>query len=587
MMHLDRPCSRLISIVIGSLDGQLKSTFEKVAKLHAKNNFAFALIIGDLFPDPNNLTSDDEQTITSLLNGEIDVPLTTYFTLGQHALPQPIIDRLEAADGEVCPNLIYLGKRSTTKTSEGIRIVTLGGQLDTNIAASLSQDKYLPFHTEDDAKALHGSHTADILITTSWPAGVRNGSTVPLPQHAVLPSGETCIGTLCSTLKPRYHFSASSDFFFEREPFFFPPSQSDPGLRPITRFLSLASTTNSKKGKSLYAFSLDPNALPPTSLPLGTTLSPFTVRAQKRKSEDSTFNRFSPFNTGASTRNSHHRTNKRHKPNLPPPPSECFFCLSNPTANTHLVTSIAEDTYLTTAKGPLPTHETYTSLSHPCHVLIISMSHSPTFASISDPAERKRTYEEMQRYRDSLNTMIREKGKGELGSVTFEVSRASGVHLHWQYLPVSKELILRGLVEAAFKVEAENEKYPLFRPGDIGDGASENSDFFRVWIWSPGVSSKMEDVDTKATTNGTSDGDGAEAKKGIEQNGTSGSVEKCLVLPIDMSFRFSLNFGRQVMAKLMGLDSRFDWRECAQDVEEEKQDAEAFKALFKDFDFTT
>ena len=183
--------------------------------------------------------------------------------------------------------------------------------------------------------------------------------------------------------------------------------------------------------------------------------------------------------------------------------------------------------------------------------------------------------------------MIREKGKGELGSVTFEVSRSSGVHLHWQYLPVSKDLILRGLVEAAFKVEAENERYPLFRLGDIGDGTSEKSDFFRVWIWSPDANSKVENGEIQAATNDVSDGEGAGEKNGVEENGTSNGVEKCLVLPIDMSFRFSLQFGRQVMAKLMGLDSRFDWRECAQDVEEEKQDAEAFKDLFKDFDFAT
>ena len=583
----------MFSIVTGSLDGQIKPTCEKLAKLHAKNAFAFALIVGDLFPDPASLTSDDEGTITSLLNGKIEIPLMTYFTLGQYALPQQIIDRLETADGEVCNNLVFLGKRSTTKTSDGIRIVALGGQLDPNIAVGLSKDKYLPFHTEDDAKALHGSHTADILITTSWPSAVRKGSKVPLPPDSVAPTGEACIAALSSGLKPRYHFSASPDLFYEREPFFYPSSPSDPTLKPVTRFLSLASTTNSQKHKSIYAFSLDLNAPPPTSLPPNATLSPFHVRPPKRRSEDSAFSRFSPFNTGASTRNSHHRNSKRQKPNAPPTPSECFFCLSNPTANTHLVTSIAEETYLTIAKGPLPTQTTFPSLAHPCHLLIISMSHSPTFASISDEAERKRTYEEMQRYRTSLNTMIQTKGKGELGSVTFEVSRGAGVHLHWQYLPVPKEMVQKGYVEGAFKVEAENEKYPLFRTGDIGDGTLEKGDFFRVWIWSPDPSFSKAEEGGGGEANGVNgDGETEEVKKNgenKEQSGSdaSGGVEKCLVLPFDMSFRFSLQFGRQVVAKLLGLESRLDWRECGQDVEEEKRDAEAFKGLFRGFDFAT
>jgi hypothetical protein len=40
------------------------------------------------------------------------------------------------------------------------------------------------------------------------------------------------------------------------------------------------------------------------------------------------------------------------------------------------------------------------------------------------------------------------------------------------------------------------------------------------------------------------------------------------------------------MAKLFGLEGRFDWHACSQEEEEEKADAEAFKAGFKEFDFS-
>src|ERR1700753_1004424 len=91
---------------------------------------------------------------------------------------------------QICPNLHFLGKRSTTKTSEGIKIVTLGGRLDETIVGGLSKEQYLPFHTVGDAKALHGANSADILLTTTWPALIRNGSKIPLAEGVMLPIGQ-------------------------------------------------------------------------------------------------------------------------------------------------------------------------------------------------------------------------------------------------------------------------------------------------------------------------------------------------------------------------------------------------------------
>jgi hypothetical protein len=57
-------------------------------------------------------------------------------------------------------------------------------------------------------------------------------------------------------------------------------------------------------------------------------------------------------------------------------------------------------------------------------------------------------------------------------------------------------------------------------------------------------------------------------------------------MPFDDNLRFSLQFGRTVLAKLLGLEKRIQWRDCSQTEEEEKTDIAAFKATFKDFDFT-
>jgi hypothetical protein len=520
----------------------LSNVFEKIAKLHAKNKFSFAIIAGDMFENPSESTAEGDAAVTSLLDGRISVPLPTYFTVSHHGLPDRVTERLEEASGELCPNLYFLGKRSTTKTSEGIRIVNLGGLLDPNVTAGLSQDKYLPFHTEGDAKSLHGANTADILITSTWPTSIRTGSKITLSEGNEDPSSEQCVADLCATLKPRYHFSTSPNFFYEREPFFHSPTPDSPEVRPITRFYSLACATSISKAKYLYAFSLDPSLPPPPTLPPGATASPLNP-PKKRPLQDQTeaYSRFGNHST-------HHRKRPRNQP--PPTPSECFFCLSNPNLATHLITSIATDSYLTTAKGPLPTSKTFPSLGFPAHILIIPLTHAPTIASVPDTA----TYTEMQRYRTALHAMVAAKAGGSLGAVTWEVSRADGIHVHWQWMPVSAEMVRTGLVEAAFKVEAENEKYPLFYPKVIGDGAGEQGDYFRVWIWRP------------------------------EEDGEGKTTE--LVLPLNATFRFDLQFGRRVMAKLLGLEKRRDWRDCGQEEGEEKADVEAFKKGFKEFDYS-
>ncbi|KAL8697695.1 MAG: hypothetical protein Q9201_006997, partial [Fulgogasparrea decipioides] len=264
-------------IISGAVEGAFSAIVEKLAKLHSKNSFSLAIILGDFFVDPETSSDDDDANVSALINGNINIPLPTYFTLGKHPLPTAVIEKLEKCDGELCPNLYFLGKRSTTKTSEGLRIVNLGGFLDSSITAGLSKEKYLPFHTEDDAKSLRGANSADILITTQWPSDVRKGSKVVLPDGVETPPGENCVADLCAALRPRYHFSTSNDAFYEREPFFHPPTEKEPDTKPITRFIGLASSSNPSKQRSLYAFSIDPTAFAPLILPPGTTASPFTI----------------------------------------------------------------------------------------------------------------------------------------------------------------------------------------------------------------------------------------------------------------------------------------------------------------------
>ncbi|KAJ8123845.1 hypothetical protein ONZ43_g296 [Nemania bipapillata] len=533
-------------IVLGSTEGKLKEAFTKLAALHRKQNFSFAIITGNLFA-PNQ----DDETINELVNGTIHVPLSTYFTVGTTPLPSAVAERIEK-DEDICENLHFLGKRSITKTSDGIRIVTLGGALDASIVGGQSKEQHLPFHTVGDVKALRGANTTDILLTTPWPAAVTTNSSIavaPENKDAILASEE--IAELCAALKPRYHFSASpTAFFYEREPFLHSPTDDGSDKKAITRFISLAPFGNSSKAKALYAFSITPGESI-TSIPTGCTPSPFLLGTKKRatREDDGQFNRFA---NGHDQRGGGRHKRRRRSP--PPGPDRCFFCLSNVEVDTHMICCIGTEAYVTTAKGPLPSQDQFASsgLSFPGHQLIIPLSHEPTFQAMGGDAEN--VFKDMTRFREAMQAMIASQSKHKLGAVTWEISRQRGIHIHWQFMPVPINLIRKGLVEAGFKVEAENQKFPPFQETNLGSATNETSDFFRLWIWS-------DDGDTSIQS-------------------------KELVMRLDDSFRFDLQFGRRVMAKLLGLEARLSWRDVVQSTAEETEDVDKFKAAFKPWDFS-
>lgn len=411
----------------------------------------------------------------------------------------------------------------------------------------------MPLHTADDAKILRGANSADILLTTIWPSGVWTGSNVPItPENqAAITSSEEIAG-LAATLKPRYHFCTSpNEFFYEREPFFHPPSSPESDEKAVTRFISLAPFGNTVKQKALYAFNLQVGETA-SSIPAGSTVSPYLARSNPRKRAAPTdgehYSRFGNGHDG-------HRSRRSRRARSPPPgPDRCFFCLSNSNLDTHMICSIGEESYVTTAKGPLPAPDTFASsdLRIPCHQLIIPLPHEPTIRLMAAAAEK--TYVEMNRFKEALQAMVATQSKHKLGAVTWEISRQANIHLHWQFLPISIDLLKKGLVEAGLKVEAENRNYPPFEEIELGSGIDEPGDFFRVWLWS--------------------------------DDGDTGIRSKELVMRLDEGFRFDLQFGRKVMAKLLGLEGRVDWKNVVQPILEETEDVNKFNEVFKPWDFT-
>ncbi len=146
----------------------------------------------------------------------------------------------------------------------------------------------------------------------------------------------------------------------------------------------------------------------------------------------------------------------------PPGPDKCFFCMgNNPDLPEHMAVVFGEDCYLATAKGPLPSPETFKhrGLNFPGHMIITTLQHTPTLSKNAEGMDEEqvdKTFKEMGRLRDSMQGMVSKLSKGKLGAVTWEISRGRNIHLHWQFMPVPADLVKSGTVEAGFRVLAKD-----------------------------------------------------------------------------------------------------------------------------------
>ncbi|KAJ9605440.1 hypothetical protein H2200_010097 [Cladophialophora chaetospira] len=552
-------------LVVGSIQGEFKKAFEKIAKLHAKQNFTLAIIVGDLFSsDDNDTTSND---LDALLSGQINVPLSTYFTVGDSVIPQAARTKLEETDLQLCPNLQYLGRKSVMTTADGIRLASLGGRLVQDEASLTDKlGSYKPSYLDSEARGLHGAHSAHILITNEWPANISNGSKISLPDGLDSSRSSQSISNLCQALKPWYHFSSSPAVLWEREPFKHLVEYNSLEEPSVTRFKSLPSVSASTK-EWMTAFTIDTSRAPATLEP--PLESPFIRSSppRKRRAQDDqeTYRRYA--DEGYEPRH-----NKRARKGARSDPNDCFMCLNKPGSKTHLVVSLGEESMVTVSRGPLPLPTTFPQLSFTGHVMII-----PYYHAADELAQGKRTlqelaseFKEMTRFRKALSAMVGSKSQGELGTVCWEVNRTGIRHFHWQLLPCPSDPIKKSIVEAAFKVKAEQYQYPTFQSCEPDSQLPERSDYFRVWTW---TSDPLEMADH---TNGNANGDVG--------------VAKSIYFSLPTDQKFNIWFGREVMAGLLQLENRVNWmdallRKDGSEQVAEEEEAEGLRADFEEFDF--
>jgi hypothetical protein len=197
--------------------------------------------------------------------------------------------------------------------------------------------------------------------------------------------------------------------------------------------------------------------------------------------------------------------------------NDCFFCLSNVNIAKHLIVSIGTEVYLALAKGPLTTKE-LVGMPFPGHLLIIPIAHTP----VPTPTETT----EMEKYRLKLVGFYEQRG---CHSVTFEIHQSQGIHAHWQVVPVPKSIsleddFLQGFAEKDMTLEKRE-------PG-------ESEEYCRVFL--PG--------------------------------GT---------FVASLPEHFDLQLPRRILAKVLNVEDRQDWRSCIQTEEEEREDAASFRKEYE------
>lgn len=211
----------------------------------------------------------------------------------------------------------------------------------------------------------------------------------------------------------------------------------------------------------------------------------------------------------------------------------CWFCLSSPDVESHLVITVGDSYYCALAKGPLVQD----------HLLLIPIDHYPATLTMSSEAEV-----ELGKFKNALNAYFKMQGKAV---VFFECITS---HANLQAIPI-----------------------PM----------SKSSDVHRIFY----LAAKKMGFEFVVVSTGN---DNIEGRKLLRSQFDGKSNLFYVELPdgtllsyaVDDKEKFPVQFGREVIAGLLNMADRADWRNCKLSKEDEVQMIESFKKGFEEFDPT-
>lgn len=519
-------------LVCGDVNGNFNNLFSRVDSISKKSGPFDLLICAGTF------YGEDNSQLEAYRKGLKKVPVTTY-VLGPKSQDEE--KHFCSEGGELIPNVVYIGKRGLFSTSSDLKIAYLSG-----VSKHECKESNLCSFNADDCAAVRDAcirgqaeyRGIDVLVTSIWPNGVQYDKKHKMELSSTYVS--ELVAWLAVHLKARYHFVASPDKYYERQPYRNLSVHQD--YREIaTRFIGLAPVGNKEKEKWIYACSLQPISkmrmtdllqatTDETECPFDVTLlkQPTPGKIVKYTGNGQFFYNMDSNDDGHGNKRKNWGAGNREKKKIEFDPNTCWFCLSSPTVERHLVISVGSHCYLALAKGPLT----------PDHVLILPITHHQATTQVPDEVN-----EEIKKFKESLMKMFASLGQ----LVVFFERNFKTSHLQIQCVPVPK--IAESQLLEVFQDEAGIQGVQL-------DTLPPYSDICQ--IIAPGTPYFHTELPT---------GDQLFART---------------------KHTFPLQFGRDVLSSspILDCEDKADWRQCQLTKEEEIEHVANFREKYKKFDFT-
>lgn len=189
-------------------------------------------MIGDVLG--NNVTDD---YIDKLLLNEVKIDLPVYFTAPRSNRLADILSKTSAnteSAGQICSNLVYLGKSGIIEFSDGLRVGFLGATCSDVESSCSDVDCVTRLDCENFVKtAKKTSSVLDLLLSFDWPQGICSDN---------LSLGSSLISDVVSQVFPRYLIGTKERVFFERLPY-----ENLENVMFCTRFIGLAEFGNTQQ----------------------------------------------------------------------------------------------------------------------------------------------------------------------------------------------------------------------------------------------------------------------------------------------------------------------------------------------------
>lgn len=506
-------------LILNPDPNHLDKVLQKANLQNQRNGpFDAILLLGDVIP------SDIDKLPTT----KLDAP--TYFSVGTSSYSAVVSDHVNVNDlfNDIAPNLIATaGPFSFLKLENGTTLCIINGQYEEKGAEIIELLKK------------RNSVQCDVLVTYNWPQAIAD-------QQQRLVFGNTTVDEIVKLIRPRYHFCVgdSNGDFLELQPFMWDDSA-------YTRFISLGREGSGKKWFYAFNFSTEISAIEP----LQAIENPFF----KKHPIDSITTQ-TP-NKRALELDEQSEAKKRKIVT----PDQCYFCLSNPKVETHMIISIGGNSYMTVAKGPLT--KSNNKLPFSGHALIIPIDHIPSLRQLVDSKsklEDNKIYQEITKYETSLVEAF-DKIYPQYRLVFFEISRLDNIHHCVQFLPIPEQFIGKFSHVLNEKARINNETYTK-------NEALEFQEF--------------DTTDDEGYSNIINKLDYLLFKVYYNKNSTINKKIYIAPLSSEGGSTIDLQFPRRVLAYLLMRPNRVYWEKCRQPVYRETHECEEFKKFFQPFDFT-